>query len=293
MLVIPILLEGNTSPEDAGRDIATNYEPRLKRGETSLWSLWTLLCCAILRPATGLEDFQKLVAMLMHMSDLPDVLCDGKPVVENGRVYWRDIPEFSFYFYESAMSKSQNTHIETYLTSATDVHSTKDLDQGRTPISWSEQARKFQVANAFAATYLCALDAKGPGFEWRGTITMAKDTLMEALELPVETPEQIRRAGIFVPAAAQWILVSGRQIYDYSRRKEWYEDEKVPTRWIGGTDGGPNLFEGDEGFSMERWHFWAQRFEDISKLGEKAMESVIHSATEAAKKMAMIEREHS
>jgi hypothetical protein len=118
---------------------------------------------------------------------------------------------------------------------------------------------------------------------------LARNTLMEALELAIDTPEQIRRAGIYVPAASEWIIISGRQIYDYSRRKECYEGEKVPQRWIGGSDGGKNLFTGDEGFSIERWSFWARKLEAISKLGGHVSES----AAKAARTMAIIEKEQS
>lgn len=106
ILVIRDLLEGKISQERAASNIACNYESRLRRGETSPWSLWTLLCSIILHPETDLAGFQKLVNTLMHMSSLPDVLSGDRPIIVNKRVFWRDLPEFSFYFRENAMSKN-------------------------------------------------------------------------------------------------------------------------------------------------------------------------------------------
>lgn len=168
------------------------------------------------------------------------------------------------------------------------MHYTEDLDQDRTPIPWPEQARRVRAANTFAATYLCAIDANGPAIELKAMKTLAKTTLMEALEIPLETPEQIRRAEIYVPAAIQWILISGRHIYNCCRRKDGFEGEKVPKRWIGGNDGGENVFAGDEGFSIERWRFWARRLRDVSKSGVEAMNDVAR----AADMMARLDEEH-
>lgn len=106
ILVLHNLLQDIINEKDAASSIATNYAPRLQRGNTMPWSLWTLLCSIILHRESDLGGFQKLVNMLMHMSNLPDVVCGDKLVMANKRVFWRDLPELSFYFRENAMSKS-------------------------------------------------------------------------------------------------------------------------------------------------------------------------------------------
>ncbi|GAB1195402.1 hypothetical protein APSETT444_004661 [Aspergillus pseudonomiae] len=56
----------------------------------------------------------------------------------------------------------------------------------------------------------------------------------------------IRTLNGWIPGAAQWIMLCGKEIYEMegSMGREW------PTKWTG-----------TEGWSKERWAFWRQRFE--------------------------------
>lgn len=108
IITIHTLLSDNaTTPEQAARDITSSYEPRLLAGKTDLCSLWYLIMSAILHPETTDQDLETLVEMLVHMSRSPDVVVDGKIIKENGREYWHDLPELSFWFMEYAMSESR------------------------------------------------------------------------------------------------------------------------------------------------------------------------------------------
>lgn len=58
----------------------------------------------------------------------------------------------------------------------------------------------------------------------------------------------IRTLDGWVPAAAQWIIYCGKEIYD--KEESWGGEWRIKTKWIG-----------KEGWSKERWAFWKQRFQ--------------------------------
>lgn len=103
--IIQDLLDKSITPKSAAHSIATVYEPRLFRGEKISFWPFSLLSRAIIYPTTTSEDHQHIVETLIHMSKLPDIIVDDRPFKENGRTYWRHIPEFSFWFAEVALSK--------------------------------------------------------------------------------------------------------------------------------------------------------------------------------------------
>jgi hypothetical protein len=106
IITIHTLLNDNTTtPEQAAREITSNYEPCLLAGKTDLCSLWYLICLIVLDPATTNPNLEKLVEMLVHISRSPDVVADGKIVKENGQEYWHGLPELSFWFMEYALSE--------------------------------------------------------------------------------------------------------------------------------------------------------------------------------------------
>lgn len=110
IITIYDLLNDDSSPELAARDITSSYESRLLAGKTDLCSLWYLICLVVLDPATTDHNLGQLVEMLLHMSRAPDLVVNDKIVKENGREYWHDLPEFSFWFMEYAMSKFWEAH---------------------------------------------------------------------------------------------------------------------------------------------------------------------------------------
>ena len=124
----------------------------------------------------------------------------------------------------------------------------------------------------------------------------ALQCLSQALEVEVSTYPQIRRAGIHIPAAAAWMLHAAPQIWEFCNSKELSEGGLEQRCWIGGSDGGKCLWNGDEGFSVERWMFWKQRFEVVGELGRKGfagrvVDGVIGSARQAGEMMQRVEHE--
>ncbi|KAG9944943.1 hypothetical protein KCU85_g7591, partial [Aureobasidium melanogenum] len=139
--IIQDLLDKVITPVPAAHGIAAIYEPRISKGERISVYLFSLLSRAIIYPTTTLENYQDIIQTLINLSKLPEVIVDGRQLKENGRIYWRDIPEFSFWFSEEALH----------------VHAIHDIDLGNCPLTWQQQAQQYKSANTFAALYLSAL----------------------------------------------------------------------------------------------------------------------------------------
>lgn len=124
----------------------------------------------------------------------------------------------------------------------------------------------------------------------------ARNTLTEALEVEMATDTQVRRAGIYIPAAAQWLLHSASLIWDFCKKKELYSGDVERREWIGGSDGSKALWKGDDGFSVERWAFWKERFEYAAVLPRKrfagrVVNDVVMWAREAVQMMHAAEQD--
>lgn len=181
------------------------------------------------------------------------------------------------------------------LTNLTDVNRIEDIDLGNCPLSWQEQAQRYKAANSFSSLYLNAL-TPSITCEWRGMQCTARNTLIEALEVDITTYTQIRRAGIYIPAAAQWLLHTAPLIWEFCKTKELYSGNVEWREWIGGSDGSKALWKGDDGFSVERWVFWKQRFRYAAELKRRGfagrvVNDVVMWAREAGKMMHAVEQE--
>lgn len=116
--------------------------------------------------------------------------------------------------------------------------------------------------------------------------------LSQALEIETSTHPQIRRAGIHIPAASAWLLHAAPQIWKFCNRKELYQGNLEQRSWLGGSDGGKCSWGGDEGFSVERWVFWKQRFEVVGGLGRRGFAGrVIDDVVGWARRAGMAMRE--
>lgn len=168
---------------------------------------------------------------------------------------------------------------------------TENLLRGQ-PITWGEQVRQYYHANTFAALYLTALSANNnqPTRDFESMRDFAQWTLGEALEVPTDNIDQIRRTEMYVPAAAQWILLAGECIWGFCKERAGNDGSMVDQRWIGGYDGGDLVWKGEEGYGVERWAFWKKRFGEIGNL--EGTEAVVRrSAVEADETMRKIEAE--
>lgn len=103
------LLEGNTTPNTAADAISSLYEPLIKRDPSPVATLWGILCEAV-RALGGHKDHtERLVSLLISISQLPDVTDKYgnaiTPEWKSAGVYWRDLPELSMIFREYAIGK--------------------------------------------------------------------------------------------------------------------------------------------------------------------------------------------
>jgi hypothetical protein len=124
----------------------------------------------------------------------------------------------------------------------------------------------------------------------------ALQCLSQALEVEVLTYPQIRRAGIHVPAATAWLLHAAPRSFEFCKSKELYQRAVEQRPWIGGSDGGQCLWSGDDGFGVERWIFWKQRFEVIGNsrrrgFAGRVVDDIVRCARQAIMTMDSVEQE--
>ncbi|KAL8849054.1 MAG: hypothetical protein Q9221_005953 [Calogaya cf. arnoldii] len=270
------LLQARTTPHVAATDIASTYEARVRSGDAGLWYLWTALCDAIHHLGYKIDHLSLLAKMVRSISKVPDVLDhNGDPIKQKTRaqVYWRDMPSFAYCFSETAI----------------DHLLLEDMDRGL-GLNRDSAIQKLLNGNVWGALYLLELDPDGAPYDFWYFRKLALDHLMYALEVTTETHYQVRRADIYVPPAAMWILIAGRNIYRYCKANLDYKGEDVYQRWIGGEHGSELTFLGKDGFSMDRWIFWRTRFDQISML-EGIDRDVMEYAVQAAREMRKIEQE--
>lgn len=73
-----------------------------------------------------------------------------------------------------------------------------------------------------------------------------------------------------IEAAACWIIHGGSKLQSVS-------NESFGSGWSRGLSRKTEFWDGEPGFSTDRWHFWAQRLETLAKeefMSERAKEPV-------------------
>lgn len=135
-------------------------------------------------------------------------------------------------------------------------------------------------ATTFGALYLAR------GKQPVGMLFHAEISLMQGIEVPYETPDQQRRAAMYVPSAATWILLAGEKMHelcksDYDRK----DGAKGPTPY-----GDEWLWGKGRGYSLGRWALWKKRFGEIT-MTQGLQDDVKDLAARAASKMGEIERQ--
>ena len=87
------------------------------------------------------------------------------------------------------------------------------IERGGISTTWDDEIRRFTNANLFCALHLRVLDPDGPDQPRASYLAYALWHLSRALEVGISSPLGVRRMELFVPAAANWILVAGREVY--------------------------------------------------------------------------------
>lgn len=101
------LLNRTTSPQETAESLASLYDPHIKTGKTNTAALWSIYCTAISDIEHDESSFTLLIETLLSLARLPDVVADnGQPVMENGNIFWRELPEFPFWLSQGPASES-------------------------------------------------------------------------------------------------------------------------------------------------------------------------------------------
>ncbi len=106
--IIQHLLERKIDPQAAAANLASTYEASLRNGDTDLWFLWTAFFNAIDHLGNNINNLERLVQMIRCVSKLPDLTDEhGRAITteSNARIFWRDVPDFAFYFREAALGQ--------------------------------------------------------------------------------------------------------------------------------------------------------------------------------------------
>ncbi|KAI0758063.1 hypothetical protein C8Q74DRAFT_294846 [Fomes fomentarius] len=242
-------------PATTARRLASLHEPLLKSGDLSQpHYLWTIICSAIDHLGADRVTVERLVALVECIAALPDIIDEstGKPIESDvkGQVFWHDLPGFLDTFRSELMSA--------YHTPPADL-----IEERRVATTWDDEIRRFTNANLFAALLL----HDGPSRRERAAcLDYALWHLSRALEVGITTSLGIKRTELFVPAAANWILVAGHDVYQACYENGMGDGGPAEDCWLDDTAVDGFLFTGNEGCNLERWGFWRARFDDVAQL---------------------------
>ena len=104
------LLEGNMTPADAAVKITKTYEASIKVingsprkaliNDTKLHDFWGAYMSNAIRCFGGAEEHERLFALLVEISSLPDLMDDDGMVVQSDycTTFWVDLPGWNFCF---------------------------------------------------------------------------------------------------------------------------------------------------------------------------------------------------
>ncbi|KAF2135368.1 uncharacterized protein K452DRAFT_293272 [Aplosporella prunicola CBS 121167] len=253
LTIVHSLLCEITTPEQAAAELAAAYDAPIRKGNTtSVYGLWRIYTEAAARAAEDKYARLRMVWTLKCLAGLPDVL-DGKGEVvrENGRVFWRELPELGFCLREGVIEPQ---------------FAVDDFKRCKVPSKeWDANVDAFANAHAFAALCVREFGAKLPPQE--GLLCFALWHLSETLEVELEGHEgRARHTMLYLPAAAQWIAVAGGAVHKACCANALGSGKKAQKGWIGGGYGSYGLWDGGNGFSVERWRFWRKRLRRIAKV---------------------------
>lgn len=107
MGIVHDMIADRLPPSDAASKISCAYESTVRQNNADLWSLWTIMIDAVINLGGETATSQRLVETLVHLSRLPDVVDENGDAhrSRSGRKIWRDLPDFSFYFFEQGLGK--------------------------------------------------------------------------------------------------------------------------------------------------------------------------------------------
>lgn len=220
--VLSGLLSGTIPPTAAAEEFATIS---LREDiSASLGRLWTLL---ITTAAKSREYHDKLVDVLVDLSNLPSPDVDGEPIILHEMEVWKDLPMLGWAFRDEWNSVS--------------------VPAGP-PERREEGIARVINLNRFTAL-LMASEEDVFDYAWFAFVTFK--TALETPPLHLTEGEDLDAV---IPAAAAWIEVLGVEMYTWDQE-------------FGRSGRGGSLWEERPGFCEERWKFWRKRFGEVTGWG--------------------------
>lgn len=157
--------------------------------------------------------------------------------------------------------------------------------------SWNDQpgcGAGFSVPEIHAwanvNAFIARITQAGLAGFWMYAIWALRDALEEEhldYDLRHKPEKAAKLLDAFIPAAAVWIIVMGRELWEKD------EDLTPKSRNEGDPARGGKLWKGKSAFCKERWDLWATRFEALSKM-EGLMAETREIAAEAFASMEKI-----
>ncbi|GME59532.1 hypothetical protein GGS26DRAFT_592421 [Neofusicoccum parvum] len=201
--IIQNLIAGTENAKDSASRVAAVFEDRIKNGNNETPNgLWVVFCTAVDRLGSDEKVITLLIDFLLSLASLDVLDASGNPIASNcnGDAFWSQLPGFSLVFRDE-------------LTSIDNTDSIADAQ-------WAAEKRRFRNANAFQATWLGRVADRGPRRERLSAQTFALWHISSALDCGVpDTALGRRRTEMYVPQAAQWVLLAGAVVYRLSETR--------------------------------------------------------------------------
>ena len=195
--------------------------------EGDMGKLWgTIITCARERP----QHHDLLVDVLVEFTEMPDATTeDDKPLDMYDMNVWKDLPMLG-----------------------------RDLNEEWNGVFFEPGPEMQDVVEQFAnINRLVALLVRTGKSQFQGNTLFALWT-MRALECRSDKARPEQPIDAWVPAAASWVEILGKEMHGWT--KEW---ESGPL--IGAPGKGGPLWEGKHGFCRGRWMLWRMRFGELAK----------------------------
>ncbi|KAL1649416.1 hypothetical protein SLS58_001471 [Diplodia intermedia] len=270
---IPILRDlvaAKDTPATTASRVAAFYEARLKAGNNDIpYTFWVLVCEIIAVHGADKAIRERVTQLLLSLTQIIVLDAAGKPIVvpELDNAYWSELPGYTLAFRDRM-----------HCIPPTDIMADDDEE-------WEDWQRRFTNGNVFQAEWLANVANAGPAREHASARNYAVWNLGGALEPGIaDTPLGYRRTEMWIPQAAQWILIAGPCIWQLCRDN--YRNDGSQAQERAQEDGAVSgyTFTGPEWFSVERWQWWRTRFTYIAGLAQVTAE-VREWATKAAARM--------
>lgn len=285
---LALLLEDRATPFETARSITTWYEPSVKalpaeRDPIELFSndvcdFWLCYLSLAIRSLSDVGAQERFINLLIEITKCPDVLDDsGHPITgyapAGDGIFWSGLPGWCRTFVMEGLSnQSLFSFLEQLLTIFTGIRYAEDFNDRDKYLAYIPGCLN---ATRFAATLLAGpLNIEGLPFEAASALEIGLEHSYDENSQHPEMEGDLRDDWpLLLPAAAIWLLVAGKQIYE---------------RCLSGDP--RNGWEKTK-FHREKWDLWKKNLAEFTKRDDFS-EQCREFAAETVVKMLEIEEEY-